>query len=111
MDYDKKNKLKRIGLWIGGITLAILLAGNIVTVTYVVASNKIETAKTNDEIAKLDKFRDETIKGTATQAQVNERLINQLQRLDKLEWRVNRLDKAHKFTPPEWDNIQVPETK
>jgi hypothetical protein len=105
MEHEQKNKLKKVGLWIAGVTLFILLAGNIVTVTYVVASNKLEINNFSKSVQSLETFKEESVKGQITQAQVNEKLITQLEILTK---RVNRLDKAHKYTPLEWDDIQVP---
>jgi hypothetical protein len=108
MEHEKKNKLKKIGLWMGGITLAILLLGNIATVSYVLATSKIEITQTNIAIQKLNDFRDGSIEANVTQCKINEQLIAQVERLEK---RVNRLDKSHKFSPLEWDEIKVPDNK
>jgi hypothetical protein len=105
MEQAKKDKWKRWGMWIAGITLAMGIISNIVFVTYNVALGNAKTIQIEKSMEKWLEFREAAIKGNSVQAQINEKLIGQL---NSLEWRVNRLDKAHKLPPKEWDDIKVP---
>jgi len=65
------------------------------------------TAQTNKSVEtistswiEMDKFRVETIRGTATQLQINEQLKNQLKELEK---RADRQDAIHKLPPIGYD--------
>ena len=96
----KNGKWKRIGVIVSIATFILALFGNIIFVTYSVA-------RTNAIINGMESFRIETLKGSTYQAELNQKLINQINTLEKNQIenkkRLNRLDKKHGFTPLEWE--------
>jgi hypothetical protein len=108
MQEYKKNK----GIWIALAMFILTFLADVTWVTWTVAqtSSKDDIAVTN--WTSMNDFRIETVKGLATQKEINKELIRQLDVLSRkdsvIEYRVDRLDKAHKYPDPKWDRIVVP---
>jgi hypothetical protein len=105
MEHPEKNKLKRLSLILGVIVGMLAIFADIVFVTYVFA-------KSDTIFSTFETFRTETVAATNAQVKINEKLMNQLETLDKRglknEKRLNRLEKGHRYPPIEWDDVSVP---